>query len=172
MASCFSDGLSGTGQRSPRSKRRRFSKLPPTVSASFCTWLCQPNVAAPGALCLCHFMEHSKCPPTTACTSLFLELLNERQQFPEAKLSPWVPGHLVLGSDAPRENEQGTKQRPFTIVSSRVLAQLAGCQGAAAKSAGAEAGGWGDTCLIDEALCRQSASRGCKVSSGVLRSQF
>lgn len=42
-------------------------------------------------------------------------------------------------------------------------------RGAAAKSAGAEAGGWGETCLIDEALCRQSAPRGCKASSGVLR---
>ncbi|KAI4589331.1 hypothetical protein MJG53_003739, partial [Ovis ammon polii x Ovis aries] len=80
MASCFSDGLSGTGQRSPRSKRRRFSKPPPTVSASFCTWLCQPNVAAPGALCLCHFRDSEHKMSGTAAD---ISLVHWRQQWLE-----------------------------------------------------------------------------------------
>ena len=41
--------------------------------------------------------------PTNGMHILFLELLNERQQFPEAKPSPWVPWTSGSGSDALRE---------------------------------------------------------------------
>lgn len=41
--------------------------------------------------------------PASGTQILFLELLNERQQFPEANPGPWVPWTSGSGSDALRE---------------------------------------------------------------------
>ena len=113
--------------------------------------------------------------PANTRQILFLELLNERQQFPEVKPGPWVPWTSGSGSDALREKRARHQARPCTIVSSR-------CPGPAGRlpeellpsprvlrlAVGARRC-WAETCLIDEALCLQSAPRGCKASSGVLR---
>ena len=51
----------------------------------------------------------SACPADSTQT-LLLELLNERQQFPEANPSAGFPGHLVLALMHREKNEQGTEQ--------------------------------------------------------------